>query len=39
MIYRAAIVDDEPPVRRHLQNALRKEGYEVESFGEADAFR
>ncbi len=38
MAHRVAIVDDEPLVRRHLQKALRKEGYEVETFGEAATF-
>ncbi len=38
MLYRVAIVDDEAPVRRHLENALRKQGCEVEAFGQAEAF-
>jgi two-component system response regulator AtoC len=38
MPFRVAIVDDEAPVRRHLQRALEGEGYEVETFAAARPF-
>jgi two-component system response regulator AtoC len=38
MPFRVAVVDDEAPVRRHLQRALEREGYEVETFGAAQSF-
>jgi len=38
MKYRVAVVDDESPVRRHLQNALGKEGYQTEGFADARGF-